>query len=344
MAAKTVRVSNDDTTYFVIPGNSADLSEDLATVDDSIFGTTFSSTQATLKTWTLSSGAMFKGIPGYVATLKKAGSPTSFTDAETEELDGVHYITNRSQSLLDRTVSVTVNDAGTVVDEADIDYIDYLQGGVKFSSNYTPSGDITISGSYLPLAAICYAQTFSLSQSADTQNVTDLCEAQENGGHGVFSYQQQSVELSLDGFYNDASEFSDDLDSRDTFVIEISPAGDDSSVARGYFMCTSRSQSGGVGETETESATYTLQVPEGVERPFSWYHSNTTTIPQAVKVIIDAWEDREELWIEYTPEGSSTTRKGKVLVSDASLDGGVEDMNEFSLDFQGTGQLEKIVA
>lgn len=344
MAAKTVRVSNDDTTYFVIPGNSADLSEDLATVDDSIFGTTFSSTQATLKTWTLSSGAMFKGIPGYVATLKKAGSPTSFTDAATEELDGVNYITNRSQSLLDRTTSVTVSDDGVAVDEADIDYIDYLQGGVKFVSTYTPTGAITVTGSYLPLAAICYAQTYSLSQSADTQNVTDLCEAQSNGGHGVFSYQQQSVELSLDGFYNDVSEFSDDLDSRDTFIIEISPAGDDSSVARGYFMCTSRSQSGGVGETETESASYSLQVPEGVARPFSWYHSNTTTIPQAVKVVLDAWADREELWVEYTPEGSSITRKGKVLVSDTSLDGGVEDMNEFSLDFQGTGELEKIVA
>jgi len=344
MAAKTVRVSNDDTTYFVIPGNSADLSEDLATVDDSIFGSTFSSTQATLKTWTMSSGAMFKGFPGYVATLKKAGSPTSFTDAATEELDGLYYITNRSQSLIDRTVDVTVNDGGTPVTDADIDYIDFLQGGVKFASTYTVTGPVTITGSYLPLSPICYAQTFSLSQSADTQNITDLCEAQANGGHGVFSYQQQSVELSLDGFYNDMSEFSDDLDSRDTFVIEISPAGDDTSVARGYFMCTTRSQSGGVGETETESATYALQVPEGVARPFSWYHSSTTVIPQAVKVILDAWEAREELWVEYIAEGSATTRKGKVLVSDASLDGGVEDMNEFSLDFQGTGQLEKITA
>lgn len=343
MAAKTVRVSKDDTTYFVIPGNTADLSEELGTVDDSIFGSSFTSTQATLKTWTISSGAMFKGFPGYVATLKKAGTATAFTDATTEELDGMFYITNRAQSLIDHNSSVTVSDAGAAVASADIDHIDFLQGGVKFVSTYTPTGPITISGDYLPLSPICYAQTFSLTQSADTENVTDLCSAQENGGHGVFSYSQQTVELSLEGYYNDTSDFSDDLNSRETCIIEISPAGDDSSVARGYFMITSRSQSGDVGSTETESVSYALQVPEGVSLPFSWYHSSTTTIPQAVKIILDAWENREELWIEYIAEGSSTKRTGKVLVSDASMDGGVEDMNEFSLDFQGTNELTKVV-
>lgn len=338
MAAKNVSVSNDDITYHTLPGSTADLSEDTATADDSVFGTTFTSSQATLITWTSSSNGFFKGFPGYRATLKRAGTPTSFTAEATTEDDGVYYITDRTKSIWE-IGSVTVSDGATAVAAADIEYIDYLQGGVKFASGYTPTGDVTVDGNYLPTSPICYAQNFTLTQSADTENITDFCEAQDNGGYGVFSYNQQSVELSLDGFFNEASDFADDLNSRATVIVEVNPDGEGKSVARGYFMATSRSQSGDVGSTETESVSYTLQVPEGVARPFSWYHASNTAIPTAVRTILDAWEDREELYYRYAPEGATNRRSGKVLISDCSLSSGVEEINDFSFDFQGTGEL-----
>ena len=342
MASKNVSVSNDDVTYHTLPGSTADLSEEVGTADDSVFGTTFSSIQATLNTWSSSSNGYFKGFPGYRATLKRAGTPTSFSGEATTEQGGVYYITDRTKSIWDRT-TVTVKDGGSPVNSADIDYIDYLQGGVVFVSSYSPSGDITVDGDYLPTSPICYAQTFTLTQSADTENVTDFCDAQDNGGYGVFSYNQQSVELSLDGFFNEASDFADDLASRETVIIEVNPDGNNESVARGYFMVTSRSQSGDVGSTETESVTYSLQVPEGIVKPFSWYHASNTSLPKAVKTILDAWENREELYYRYATENATNRRAGKVLVSDCSLSSGVEDINDFSFDFQGTGELAKEV-
>lgn len=338
MSAKSVRVSLDGVNFVTLPGSTAEISSDSATVDDSIFGTNFSSSQPTLITWNLSSNGFFKGFPGYRATLKRAGTPTTITDEATAaEADG-YYIVDRAKSVLAAS-GVVVNDAGSPVAAADIEYIDYLQGGVVFVDAYTPSGAITITGQYLPTSRICYAQTFSLTQSADTENVTDLCEAQDNNGFGVFAYQQQNVELSLDGFYNDGSPFLADLLSRDQVIIEINPDGEGKSTARGYFRATSHSQSGDVGSTETESATYALTVPENTRYPFKWYHTSDASLPTGIKMVLDAWEKRVSLFIEYTSEGSSDTRTGEVLVSDTSLEGGVEEINEFSFDFQGSGEL-----
>lgn len=344
MSAKNVQVSKDGTTFATLPGSTADLNEDSATADDSVFGTTFTSTQPTLITWGSSSNGFYKGFPGYRATLKRAGSPTAFTDeAMTEDTtNGLYYITDRTKSLWDNTVDVVINDGASPVAASDIEYIDYLQGGVKFVSSYNPTGAITAAeGSFLGTSAICYAQSFTLTQSADTENVTDFCEAQDNGGYGVFKYNQQTVELSLEGFYNEASDYADDLASRDVVIVEINPDGDGKSVARGYFRATSRSQSGDTGSTETESATYTLAVPEDVARPFSWYHAATSSIPQAVRWVLDAWSERDTLTYRYKPEGATMRFTGDVLVSDCSLSSGVEEINDFSLDFQGTGALTK---
>lgn len=338
MAAKSVRVSNDGVTFHTLPGSTAGISSDSATVDDSIFGTAFSSTQPTLISWTLNANGYFKGFPGYKAQIKRAGAPTIFTgEAASSHADG-YYINDRAKSVWE-VGSITVNDAGSPVNAADIEYIDYLHGGVVFASGYSVTEPVTFDGNYMPTTRICYAQTFSLGQSVDSENITDMCEANDNNGFAVFSYQQQSVELSLDGFYNDASGFLDDLLSRDEVIIEINPDGEGKSVARGYFRATSHSQDGDVGSTETESITYSLSVPEGVNYPFKWYHDTTSAIPQGVRVMLDAWESRSNVFIEYVAEGSAQTRTGEVLVTDASLDGGVEDINEFTFDMQGTGAL-----
>ena len=337
--AKSVRISNDGVNFVELPGSTADISSDSASVDDSVFGSTFTSSQPTLITWNTSSNGFFKGFPGYRATLKRTGTSTPVDDAATTEIDGMYFITDRAKSVLNKDTAIFVNDAGSPVEDADIDYIDYLQGGVKFVDTYTPTGDITITGEYLPTSAICKVQTFDLSQTAETENVTDICQAQDNGGYGVFSYQRQSVELSVEGFYSDDSDFLSDLLSREQVIIEINPDGEDKSVARGFFRASSHSQSGDSGSTETESASYELSVPEGVTYPFSWYHSADSSIPEAIRMVLDAWAGRQTLTLEYRAENSGVVKTGEVLIDDCSLSSGVEDINEFSFGLQGSGAL-----
>lgn len=339
MGAKSIQVSEDGVTYVTLPGSSGSLDIDKASTDDSVFGTNFVSSQQTLKSWSISANGYFKGFPGYRATLRRAGTPTAFTAEATTAKDGGFYITDRTKSIW-VIGSVTVLDDGEPVAASNIDYIDYLHGGVFFVSGYIVEGPVTVTGNFRPTSRICYAQTFSLTNSSDTENITDLCEANDNGGFSVFGYQQQSVELTLDGFYNDSADFIGDILADDIILIEVNPDGENKSVARGFFQASSLSNSGDIGSTEAESITYQLNVPEGIRYPFRWYHATDSAIPVAVKMILDAWEARTLLYVRYQAEGSTAPRVGQAIVADTSLDSGVEDINEFTFEFQGTGELE----
>ena len=210
-------------------------------------------------------------------------------------------------------------------------------------SSYVVNGPITVSGgNYLPTSPICFAQNFTLSQTSDTEDISDFCTLQQNGGYSVFAYQQQSAELSLDGFYSDDAGFIEDLESRAEVIIEVSPDGEGKSVARGYFRATSHSQSGDVGAAETEDIQYKLSVPEGVPKPFSWYHAPDSAIPQAVKLLLDLWAERSVAYIRYRPENSNYVSFGRVLIQDCTLEGAVDGINEFSFSLQGTDGLERI--
>ena len=344
MTAKTISVRRDALDpWLILPGSTGELSEESASADDSIFGTNFTSMQPTLISWTVNANAYFKGFPGYQASLRRAGTAVSMVAEPTALVGNGYYIIDRDRSLLDRNAPVIVNDDGVAVDPEDIEYIDYLQGGVVFVSGYVVTGPVTITADYRPTTAICFAQTFSLTQTADTENVTDFCSAQNNNGHAVFRYQRQTVELSLDGFYNVNAAYSSDLITRDEVIIEINPDGEGKSVARGYFKCTSTGQSGDVGNTETQNATYMLFVPEGVVKPFTWYHDTTSSIPAAVKAVLDGWEDRAIMQVRYEPESlpgqTAVIRTGDVLISDVSMESGVEDINTFTVNLQGSGEL-----
>lgn len=343
MTAKLVQVREvGGTTWYTLPGNSADLNITKNTVDDSVFGTVFVSNFPTLKEWTASSNALFKGFAGYKASIKRAGSATVVTDGALDnEINGGYYTSNRAQSLWDNTAPVTVYDNAVEVTDADIEYIDYLQGGVVFASGYSVTGPVTADFSYRATSPQCYATSFDLGQTLGAENITDFCEANSNNGWAVYAPQQLEVDLSLDGFYNDSSDFFTDISNDDSIVIELDLAGDGSVLARGFFRATDLSESGDVGSTESTSVSYTLAVPEGVAIPFSYYVGSTSTLPQAVQTCLTAWEDRSKVEFRYKPDGTTTTSEGEAWVSDASLSNSVDDMNTFSFSFQGTGELTR---
>lgn len=337
--AKRIRVSIDaGTTYYTLPGNTGDLKNDAGTLDDTIFGQDFSSTQTGLINWTVSANALFKGFAGYVATIKKGGTPTAFTDEAFTLVSGKTYkITDATKNMWSRGVVPTFKDNAVAVSAANILSIDYLFGRVTFVSSYTPTGPITGSGSYVPSAAIGCTNAFTLSQKANANDVTCMTDAQANNGNREFDYGLKTVSLELKGIYKAADAFLAALKTRAEVIIEINPDGSGKSVARGYFKPTSTDFSGKVGDLEASTVMYMLSVPDDalVPYPFAWLHT-ATTLNTGVVNLLTAWASNEIVDIQYLPDGTNGFH-GQAVVTDISLAGGLEAMNEFTVNFQGSG-------
>lgn len=182
------------------------------------------------------------------------------------------------------------------------------------------------------------AQEFTLTQTADTEDVTVLEDAQSNSAFRVYRSALKNADLELSGFYSTANNTFDDLKSEDVFVIEIDVKGDGKSLARGYYKITSIAQSAGVAETETSSVSMVLSVPEGVE-PFGWYHAPDATIPMGLRVVQGGWVSGDAIKYQYFPEGDTNPGyEGDAIVTDASITSGVNSMVEGSAELQGIGE------
>jgi len=342
MAAKLVRISPDDgTTWYTLPGTTADFSAEASQNDNSVFGSNFASNQTGLKTWSVSGDSLWRGIPGYCVSVKKSGTSTVFTDEAAAQIGTTkeYEIVDRSKSVFDWDTAVVVEDNASVVAATNIESINYAQGSVTFISGYAVTGPVTITGAYLPLAAFGKASSFDLTQTADTTDTTDFETACANGGWATMRPTLLTADLSLSGFYRPENDLFQLLNADDAFVIEINPDGSDESVARGIYKLSSDSQSGDVGGDETEDTSFSLFVPDTTvpATPFGWRHS-ASSIPNALPVIQEAWVNKTELKVQYLPNGvGSEGREGNVIVTDISASGSVEGLVTFSVTFDGTG-------
>jgi hypothetical protein len=326
MTAKTVQVSSDGITYHTLPGNTADFSVETAQNDDSIFGTVFSSTQPGLITWSVSANALYRGFAGYVASVLRNGTSTAFS---TEAMTGsgtTWQITDATKRIWDRSATFTVSN-GT------ISSINYLTGTITFTS--TPSAP-TVTGRYFPTASLGCSNSFNLTQTSDTTDTTCFETASINGGFATMRATLKTVELELTGFYRASNQFYDLLQGRGELIVEINPDGDGKSVARGFFKPVTDSQTGDVGGDETETISFRLSTPSDV-LPFTWTHAGDSTIPEAVKILLNAWADSDEVYVRYLPEGPGNEgRQGTAIVTDISLSQSVDGMSEFSVELMGT--------
>lgn len=334
--AKEIQVSSDDITYYTLPGTSGDFNVEAEGISDTIFGQTFNSTETGLISWTTSANAYWKGFAGYLATIKKSGTSTAMVTEATTELTGTTFqITDTTKRVLDRTVTFTAT--ASISGALTITNIDYLYGIFTFSTDVTGE-TVTVDGSYLPMAAYGTAREFTLTQSADTIDTTDFDTAQGNGGFRTFNPGLRQVSLDLSGFFDTAADFKTLLQSRAEIVIEIAPKGNTESICRGFFKPMTTGQSGEVGATEDETATFELSVPYSDTQtisPFSWTHSSTT-MPQAVQECISAWENETPIYVKYLHDGTNGW-KGQNVITDFSLTSGLSAMVEFSFSGQGTG-------
>jgi hypothetical protein len=345
--AKEVRVSIDSgVTYFLLPGGTGEWNDEGEQITDTIFGQTFQSTQPGLITWSANANALYKGFAGYVASLKETGTAIQMTAEATTLVSGKTYqINDTDRRIVDWTKAVVIDDGGVPVAAADIESIDHMFGKVTFTSSYTPSGAITFDAWYLPLTEIAQASSFTLTQTAETIDETDFATANSNGGYRVFNPGLRTVALELGGFYNAASAFWTVLEGRQDIVIEINPDGSNLSVARGVFKLVTRSQSGDIGALEEESRTFNLSVPASdtslgpaLTTVFSWQHDATTTLSQAIQNLLTFWLSQSNPDVQYLPEGLDQVGfEGTAVITDVSLSSGLDAMNEFTANFQGTG-------
>lgn len=342
MAAKTIKVSDDSgSNYYTLPGNTGEFSDQLGVVDDTIFGQTFRSQQPNIINWSVSANALYKGFAGYVVDIKKSGSTTAMTGEAMTLVSGKTYkITNATKNVWNRNVAVTVYD-NAVDHTADVVAIDYLFGTVTFDSGYTVTGPVTVDGSYLPMAALAKYQNFSLTQSMEAINDSDIPTLQANSGHATFSHGLRTVNLEVSGVYASTNGYRAALIARDELVLEVNPDGGSKTVARGFFRPSTRTQQGAVGALEEETASFVLTVPEGDFAPFKWDFASNTDVSTAVRKCLEAFQNETTLDIQYLPDGT-TGLEGEALVTDFSLSGGMEAMNEFAVTFQGTGQVSTV--
>lgn len=348
--AKVINISNDGgSNYNALPGSEGGFQSESEAVDDTILGQTYGSTDIALIGWSISANAIFKGFSGYLAEIMKHGTATVFTAEAMSLVSGKTYqIDDASMEIWDRSeVTMDILDNAVTVDPSDILNIDYLFGRVTFVASYTPTTPITATGKYFPVVTIARPNTYNLTMTAEAIDETDFAVAQGNGGYRVFTAGLRTVALELGGIFDDVEAAAAVVAARSELIVQIDPAGDGSSIARGFFKMVTAGQGGAVGALEDETLNLALTVPDettnpAVEIPFGWQHT-ATTLNQSIQDLLDSWlQELNTYDVQYLPQGSIGQspldgQEGNFMVTDVSLSGGLAAMNVFAAELQGTG-------
>jgi hypothetical protein len=347
MAAKRIEISADDATYYLLPGGQGEISRDGASIDDTIFGQVYKSALTGPITWGINANAVYKGFPGYAAKILKPGTSTAMSDEAMALVSGKTYrITATAKRAIDRATTVVVED-NAVDHTADVDHIDYLLGTVTFKSAYTVTGSVTITGNYFPMTvAIAKYTGFTLNMTAEALRTSDMPALQANSGYHTHSPGLKTVTLELPNVFLAADGWGDEVDDRQEWLIEINPDGTgwSGSIARGFFRLMSQRQSGNVGALEDENLRFELNVPyyastPGLTSPFNWFHSTSplSPIPTAIKTCLDRFLGDLPIYGKYLHDGVAGWKGAGVLTS-LSLTAGMESVNTFAVNIQGSGQ------
>jgi len=340
MPAKLIQISDDNgANYFTLPGNQGEFRDELGQLEDTIFGQNFKSSQPNLIGWSCVANALYKGFAGYTVNIKQQGASTTMTGEAMTLVAGKTYrVTNAAKNVWNNLVTFVVYDNAVDRTATQVLNIDYLFGQVTFKAAYTVVGPVTVDGAFRAMTQLAKYRSFTLTQTQEPVDITDIPSAQGNTGHKLYTYGLKTVALECSGVYAVANGYRAALVARSEFIIEINPDNNSRSIARGYFKSSSRSQKGNVGELEEESAAFVMSVPTTalLLTPFRWEFSSSTDLTLAVRKIIDAWLNETVCKVQYMPDGTTGLR-GDCIISDISLSGGLEAMNEFKCTLMGTG-------
>ena len=342
--AKVVRVGLSPSTLNGLVGSSAELSVETSQIDNSIFGTEFSSQLAGVSSFSLSANAWLRKTAGFKASVKRAGAATAFTDEATTRVGTTQTwrITDSTKNVWDVETPVVVKANNVVVPATNIAEIDPMFGRVTFVAGYTPTAPVVVSGKFVTLADQCFANSIDLTQNAESIDVSDFCNVEAEDGFTVTEYGTKTVSASLSGFYRIGNDFFEQLKDRDSFILEFDFEGNGQTVARGVFTITNYSQSGDQGSVEELSLDFQLSVPEGF-RPFSWNFGPTSEASQSFRDVINAWLGSQFLHFQYLPNGANEAGfAGKGVIDDASLSVSVDSIAELTVSVSGSGELVRV--
>ena len=348
--AKVIQISNDGgSTYNALPGSEGSFNAESEPVDDTILGQTYGSTDIGMVGWGVSANAIFKGFSGYKAEIKKHGTATAFTTEAMTLVSGKTYaIDDATKEIWDRSEpTMDILDTGGSIAASDILNIDYLFGRVTFIAAFSPTGAVTATGKFFPTVTIARPNTYNLTMTAEAIDESDFISAQANSGHRIFTPGLRTVALELGGIFDDVEAAAADVIARTELIIEIDPAGDGSSIARGFFKMVNTGQGGAVGALEEETINFQLTVPDettnpAVALPFNWRHT-ASTLNQSIQDLLVSWLTELNTYdVQYIPQGTIgqsplDAKEGNFMVTDISLSGGLSNMNIFVAELQGTG-------
>ena len=334
---KVIRVSDDGgSTWNTIPGPDGSFNVNGEQLDDSILGQTYESKQSGLATWQVNSRGLYKGFAGYVADLKKDGTPVGATGEAMSQVTGqIYRIDDASKEVWDADGTITVYDGATDV-TANVESYNYLFGQVTFLGAYTVLGSITIDATYVPLATFGKGRSFTLNQTANALDTSDYQTVQGNSGFKTHSAGLRSITLEVGGIFNATDDWAGELINRNRILIEINPDGNSKSTRRGWFKIAAASQEGAVGDNETASVSFNLCVKDASQDPFAWDHASDTTLALAIQDILTAYETQVDIDVQYLYDGTSG-KSGSTVVTSATLTSDIDSMNEFSFTFMGDG-------
>lgn len=348
MAAKEIQVSSDGgVTFHVLPGSTGTMQISGTEIDDTILGQTFQSNQPGMLDWNVTSDAFYKGFAGYKAVVSITGASTTMTGEAAGLVSGLSYqITLATHRILDPDVPVVVYDATVAVAAANIESIDYLTGTITFIAGYTVTAPITVDGAFLPATQIVAANTFTLTMTAQTTDKTDFISAQGNNGFKSVDYGLRTVSLNLTGFHSSVTGYFGLITARTLVVIEVQPAGTDDAVAIGFFKPKSKQQQGNVGALEQDDMDFSLYVPSSNYLPFEWTFSATTNLSLAIQDFLKAWVNNTKLDVKYLQDPAAVVGQqgysGSGVVTEATLKGGLDVMNEFTVHIEGDGAATQV--
>lgn len=356
--AKRIRVSDDSgSNWYTLPGSSGEISHEADELGDTVFGQSFSSAEVGLIGSQITSNAIYKGFAGYHCDLRQMSGSTTSGSAEATTLESgkIYYITDATKNVWDHTQAVVIKDGVTDVTD-EVDWIDFLRGRFEFQSSYSPVGTITVdSFEYFTKTTVAKGRTFNLTQTMDPIDDTDFATAQANSGKRTYEYGLKTVNLEIGGVYDVTNGWRTVLEGRSLVIIEIAPVGNSGSESKaiGIFKAVRHSHAGDVGDLEEETVNFSLQVPDessvattGADNtlfytPFVWTHPSGTGISTSIQKCLEAWEDEETIDFQYLPDGS-TGVTGACLVSEISLSGGLEAINEYSVTLMASGTLSTV--
>jgi len=340
--SKKILLSDDDITYYLLPGSSGDIALDGKVIEDTIFGQTYKSGFTGPIAWAVTANAVYKGFPGYVATVKKPGVTTTMTGEAMTLVSGKTYqVTNAAHRILNRAASLVVSD-NAIDHTVDVLSVDFLFGLVTFRAAYTVTGPITLAASYFPTVDIGNFTAYTLTQTANAINNSDIPTLKANGGFETFQPGLKSVKLDLPAVYDAADGWHAAMIARAEYIIEVNPDGTGAagSIARGFFRLLTDKKAGNVGALEEETLSFELNVPMSttgpdVATPFSWAHGTSSPIPTAIKKALTQFLADLPIHVEYLSDGT-TGWKGSSVITNLTLTGGMETANSFAITVQGS--------